>query len=69
MLNMEVAAIIKEISDSEIKLETTQGEKITLAKSLVPAPVLGQTIYINCSLEPTKAPRELLNELLSGNEP
>ncbi len=65
---MEVSAVIKEIKDKQLLLETEVGETFTVPVSLVIKPELGQTLYISCSPEPGKAPRELLNELLSGNE-
>lgn len=65
---MEVSAVIKEIQDKQIVLETETGETLIVPASLIIKPELGQTVYVSCSFEPGKAPRELLNELLSGNE-
>ncbi len=65
---MEVSAVIKEIKDKQLLLETEAGETFTVPASLVIKPELGQTLYISCSPEPGKAPRELLNEIFGDNE-
>lgn len=65
---MEVSAVIKEIKDKQIILETETGETFIIPLSLVIKPELGRTLYINCSPEPAQAPRELLNEIFGDNE-
>lgn len=64
---MELAGVIKEIGEKELVIETPE-ETLRLPKSVYPGAQVGQSIYINCSNEPARQAREIVNELLSANE-
>ena len=65
---MEIRAVVKEINDQEIILETEEGAKINLPKILMPDAKLDQALYVSCSSEPAENARGVLNELIAKND-
>jgi hypothetical protein len=66
---MEISATIKEIGETELKLETAEQETLHLPKRLFLGATVGQTVYITTANEPGRPAREIVNELLGSNEP
>lgn len=64
---MELKATIKEINDQELNLESTDGLKLIIPKIMLPDAKVEQIVYVTCALEPDKAARDTLNELLQSN--
>lgn len=65
---MEIKAVVKEITDQEIILESSEGAKIVVPKILRPDVKLEQVLYISCANEPAEVTRGILNELIAKND-
>lgn len=65
---MEILGIVKEITETELVIETSE-ETIRLPKRLNLGAEVGQSVYVTCASEPARPAREIVNEILGGNEP
>jgi hypothetical protein len=65
---MELRAVVRKITEQELNLETETKAEIVIPKIMLPDAKLDQVVYIVCALEPDKAARDTLNELLSKHD-
>jgi len=65
---MELKFFIRQINENELVLETEAGAKALIPKLMLPDAKIDQVLYLSVNLEPDKAAREVLNELLLSHD-